>query len=261
VEGQPSRLAQSRTWYLEAVDALPAGGWNRPTLCEGWTAANVVAHVLTGDQLIRGLVWDATGKDRGGQDLPVDFPDRQRRFQAMSTWEPAKLKDSAHKESEQTVAAVAEAVEQAPDAIVTMPFGPVPMPVLRGMRLNEYIIHGHDLMPAIGRTIASPDWFFDRALGDAATRMTRLHPRSPHRGKSASFHLHRTDGDGEWILRAEGGQAVAEPGHARADVAMRGTAEGLYWVLMGRGKPEEHGVEVHGDPALAAAFKEWFPGP
>jgi hypothetical protein len=42
---------------------------------------------------------------------------------------------------------------------------------------------------------------------------------------------------------------------------MRGTAEGLYWVLMGRGKPEDYGVEVHGDPALAAAFKEWFPGP
>jgi hypothetical protein len=30
---------------------------------------------------------------------------------------------------------------------------------------------------------------------------------------------------------------------------------------MGRGKPEEHSVEVHGDLALAAAFKEWFPGP
>jgi len=54
---------------------------------------------------------------------------------------------------------------------------------------------------------------------------------------------------------------VVETGHAKADVAMRGTAEGLYWVLMGRGKPDEHGVEVHGDPALAAAFKEWFPGP
>jgi len=88
-----------------------------------------------------------------------------------------------------------------------------------------------------------------------------MHPRSPHKGKSASFHLHRTDGEGEWILRAEGGEAVAEPGHARADVAMRGTAESLYWVLMGRGKPEEHDIEVHGDPTLAAAFKEWFPGP
>jgi hypothetical protein len=91
--------------------------------------------------------------------------------------------------------------------------------------------------------------------------MTRLHPRSPHKGKSASFHIHRTDGEGEWILRAASGEAVAESGHGKADVAMRGTAESLYWVLMGRGKPVEHGVEVHGDPAMAAAFKEWFPGP
>jgi len=33
------------------------------------------------------------------------------------------------------------------------------MTVLRGMRLNEYIIHGHDLTPAIGRSIATPEWF------------------------------------------------------------------------------------------------------
>jgi len=258
---QPTRLAQAGSWYLQQVDAVSTGGWTKPTLCEGWTAANVVAHVVTGDQLIRGLVWDATGKDRGGQDLPVDFADRHRRFEVASTLEPAKLKELAHTESEQTVAAVAEAVQQAPEAMGTMPIGLVPMPVLRGMRLNEYIIHGHDLMPAIGRSIPIPDWFSDRALGDAITRMVRLHPRSPHKGKSASFHIHRTDGDGEWILRAEGGEAVAEPGHVKADVAMRGTAEGLYWVLMGRGKPEENGVEVHGDPKLAAAFKEWFPGP
>ena len=261
MEAQPSRLAQARNWYLEAVDALPAGGWTKATLCEGWTAANVVAHVATGDQLIRGLVWDATGGDRRGQDLPLDFADRHRRFEAVSTWEPSTLKEMADSESEQTVAAIAEAIQQSPDATVTMPIGPAPMPVLRGMRLNEYIIHGHDLMPAIGRSIASPDWFFDRAVGDAVTRMVRLHSRSPHKGKSASFHLHRTDGEGEWVLRAKDGEAVAETGHARADVAMRGPAEGLYWVLMGRGKPDEHGVEVHGDPALASAFKEWFPGP
>ena len=261
MEGQPTRLAQASNWYLQSVDALPAGNWSGPTLCEGWTATHVVAHVVTGDQLIRGLVWKATGKDWGNQDLPVDFADRYRRFEIASKWEPSKLKEMAHSESAQTVAAVHEAVQKAPAAIVTMPVGPVPMPVLRGFRLNEYIIHGHDLMPAIGRTIPIPEWFSERALSDAVGRMVRLHPQSPHKGKSASFHLHRTDGEGEWILRAEGGKAVVEPGHAKADVAMRGTAEGLYWVLMGRGKPEEHGVEVHGDPALAAAFKEWFPGP
>jgi uncharacterized protein (TIGR03083 family) len=261
VEAQASRLAQARNWYLEAVDAIPPDGWTKGTLCEGWTATNVVAHVITGDQLIRGLVWDATGKDRGGQDLPVDLADRQRRFQGVSSWEPAKLKEAARTESEQTVAAIAEALQQAPEAIVTMPIGPAPMPVLRGMRLNEYIIHGHDLTPAIGRSMASLDWFFDRALGDAVNRTARLYQRSPHKGKSASFHIHRTDGDGEWILRAEGGEAVAESGHGKADVAMRGPAEGLYWVVMGRGKLEDHKIEVHGDPALAAAFKEWFPGP
>ena len=261
MEAQPSKLAQAGNWYLQAVDAIPSDGWSGPTLCEGWTAANVVAHVATGDQLVRGLVWKAIGKDWGGQDLPVDFADRHRRFEVVSTWEPSKIKELAHAESEQTVATVAAAVQQAPEATVTMPIGPVPMAVLRGMRLNEYVIHGHDLMPAIGRSIPIPEWFSDRALGDAVTRMVRLHSRSPHKGKSASFHLHRTDGEGEWVLRAKDGEAVAEAGHARADVAMRGTAEGLYWVLMGRGKPEEHGVEVHGDPALASAFKEWFPGP
>ena len=261
MEAQPSKLAQAGSWYLQAVDAVPPGGWPKPTLCEGWTAAHVVAHVMTGDQLVRGLVWTATGKDHGGQDLPADFADRHRRFEVASTWEPSKLKEMAHSESDQTVAAVAEAVKEAPDAMVTMPIGPVPMTVLRGMRLNEYVIHGHDLMPAIGRAIPIPDWFSNRALGDAVSRMAGLHSRSPHKGKSASFHLHRTDGEGEWVMRAEGGEALVEPGHARADVALRGSAEGLYWVLMGRGKPEEHGVEVHGDPALAAAFKEWFPGP
>ena len=261
MEAQPSRLRQARNWYLQTVEALPAEDWTGPTLCEGWTAANVVAHVVTGDQLIRGLVWDATGQSRHGQDLPLDFADRHRRFEIASTWGPSKLKEMAHAESEQTVAAVAEAIEHAPDAIVMMPIGPATMPVLRAMRLNEYIIHGHDLRPAIGRSIPIPEWFSERALSDAVTRMVRLHPRSAHKGKAASFHLHRTDGEGEWVLRANGGEAVAEPGHAKADVALRGPAEGLYWVLMGRGKPEEHGIEVHGDPALAAAFKEWFPGP
>jgi uncharacterized protein (TIGR03083 family) len=261
MDAQTSRLGQARDWYLQAVDALTPDGWSAATLCDGWTASNVVAHVITGDQLIRGLVWDATGQGRHGQDLPVDFADRQRRFQGVSTWEPSKLKENAHKESEQTLTVVLEALERAPETIVTMPIGPAPMPVLRSMRLNEYIIHGHDLGPAIGRPMAAPDWFFDRALGDAVNRMTRLHPRSPHKGKSASFHIHRTDGDGEWILRAEGGDSVVESGHGKADVAMRGSAEALYWVMMGRGKPDELGVELHGDPALAAAFKEWFPGP
>jgi uncharacterized protein (TIGR03083 family) len=261
VEQQVSRLRQAGDWYLQAVDAIPADGWAKPSLCEGWTAANVVAHVTTGDQLFRGLLLDALGKDRSGLDLPIDFADRQRRFQVLSTWEPAKLKDAAHRESEQTVTAITDALKEAPDLILTLAFGKTPLPVVRSLRVNEYVIHAHDLMPAVGRSIPAPEWFIDRGLPDSLNMMNRLHQRSTHKGKSASFHLHRTDGEGEWVIRAEGGQVVTEAVHARADVAMRGSAEGLYWVVMGRGKPEDHGIEVHGDPVLAAAFKEWFPGP
>jgi len=261
MDAQPSRLAQAGNWYLKVVDAVPLDGWKKPTLCEAWNVSNVVAHVATGDQLFRAVLSDAIGKDRAGQDLPVDFADRQRRFQALSGWEAAPLKEAAHNESEQMVASVAEAVEKVPQALVTVPFGTVPIPVVRALRLNEYIIHGHDLMPAVGRPIPIPDWFIDRALSESVTLMSRLHQRSPRKGESASFHIHRTDGEGEWTLRAAGGEAGSEAGHGKADVAMRGPGEGLYWVLMGRGKPEENGVELHGDTTLAAAFKEWFPGP
>jgi len=252
VQQQVSRLGQARNWYIRIVDSVPPDGWTKPTLCAGWNALNVVAHVATGDQLFRGLIMDATGKDRAGEDLPVDFADRNRRFEDASTWEPARLKDAARKESERTVAAIAEAGEQSPQAIVPLPFGQSSMPVVRGLRLNEYIIHGHDLIPTIGRAFPTPDWFIDRGLGDGINLMQRLHLRSPHKGQAASFHIHRTDGEGEWTLRAENGQAVVEPGHNKADVSLRGPAEGLYWVLMGRGRPDHHGVEVHGQAKSSA---------
>src|SRR5207302_1764717 len=249
METQPSKLGQAASWYLQAVDAVPSDSWRKGTLCEAWTVSQVVAHVATGDQLFRARILDAMGKDRAGQDLPVDMADRMRRFDQYSTWEPAKLKAAARKESEQTVAAIAEALEQAPQTIVDVPFGKVPLPVVRGLRLNEYIIHGHDLTPAIGWSNPIPDWFIDRGLGESITLTTRLHQRSPRKGHEAHFHIHRTDGEGEWMLRAEGGQALVETGHAKADVAKRGPAEGLYWVIMGRGKPDEQGVEVPGRAA------------
>jgi uncharacterized protein (TIGR03083 family) len=261
VEPQSSRLAQARDWYLQAVDDLPKDGWDKPSLCEGWSARHVVAHVATGDQLVRGLLLDATGRSREGEDVPVDFADRQRRLQEALTWEPEKLRETARRAAERSVTIIGETAEKAPETVVTMPFGVSPMPVLRALRLNEYVIHAHDLSPATGKRRPVPGWFLDRGLTETVNLMQRLHLRSPHKGKSATFHIHRTDGDGEWVLTAEGGQAVMKEGHIKSDASLSGPGEGLYWVLMGRGKPEDNGVELHGDPALAGAFKEWFPGP
>ncbi len=262
MEGAPDRLEAASRWYLQAVDALGDDKWQGVSRCAGWTAANVVAHVAVGDQFARAVIYDATGRDRSMlAALPADRAERVKRAEAMAAWEPARLREHARTETQETVRALRELLQQAPETILRMPFGEAPAGNAARVRTWEYVIHGYDLQPATGRPEAVPGWYVDSALPVAAQMMIRTHERSPYRGKAASFHLHRTDGEGEWILRAEGGQAQSLAGHARADVSLRGPAEGLYWVLMGRGRPEEHGVEVHGDPALAAAFKEWFPGP
>src|SRR5438270_11597515 len=107
MDAQPSKLAQAASWYLNAVDAVPAEGWRNPTLCEAWTVSNVVAHVVTGDQLFRARILDAMGKDRAGQDLPADMAARMRRFDVSSSWQPANRKAAARTEAAQPVAPTA----------------------------------------------------------------------------------------------------------------------------------------------------------
>lgn len=67
-----------------------------------------------------------------------------------------------------------------------------------------------------------------------------------------SLHLHRTDGDGEWLCRIVDGRFVAERIHARGDVAVRGTGADLDLVLWRRIEPD--GVELFGDADVLAAW-------
>jgi uncharacterized protein (TIGR03083 family) len=263
VDELTSSLRQARDWYMEGVNAVSGKvAFNRSTLCAGWTAANVVGHVAVGDRYFRGLLEDATGQDHqllAG--LPSEREGRVQLAQAMAGWQPERLLEAAEEESERVVSGMQDAMSGQPGLMVRMPFGEVPLSRAVEMRRTEYIVHGHDLEPAIGSGRPFPEWFIDTALPLTMQMVATLHSRSAHRGDAASFHFHRTDGEGEWTIRAEGGHARTEPGHQRADVAFRGPGSGIYWMVMGRGGPAALGVEVKGESGLAAAFKEWFPGP
>ncbi len=70
---------------------------------------------------------------------------------------------------------------------------------------------------------------------------------------AGSVHLHSTDGDGEWTLRAgDDGAIVVTRDHAKADAALRGAANDLLLVLWRRLPIDA--VDVFGDEQLAAAF-------
>ena len=67
-----------------------------------------------------------------------------------------------------------------------------------------------------------------------------------------SLHLHRTDGDGEWLLEVVDGVVGVRPEHTKGDAALRGTGDELLLVMWGR-RPLE-GVECFGDAAVARAW-------
>ena len=68
---------------------------------------------------------------------------------------------------------------------------------------------------------------------------------------SSTLHLHRTDGDGEWLLSSAGGQLVVGHEHAKGDAAARGTASDLNLLVWGRRQPT---LEVFGDEAVLDAW-------
>lgn len=73
---------------------------------------------------------------------------------------------------------------------------------------------------------------------------------------AGSLHLHRTDGEGEWLLRVEDGRLIATREHAKGDVAVRGTGDNLALYMWGRGG---EGLEIFGDPDLAEAWSQVAP--
>ncbi|MFL6205255.1 MAG: maleylpyruvate isomerase family mycothiol-dependent enzyme [Acidimicrobiales bacterium] len=67
--------------------------------------------------------------------------------------------------------------------------------------------------------------------------------------RHGTIHLHATDADGEWLVRLGNGGITYEHGHAKGDVALRGTASDLYLWCWNR-VPVDERFEVFGDANL-----------
>lgn len=63
-----------------------------------------------------------------------------------------------------------------------------------------------------------------------------LKSRGLRAGEGQTLHLHRTDGEGEWFIVLDELPVVSHR-HAKADIAIRGTASDLFLCLWGRVEP------------------------
>lgn len=79
----------------------------------------------------------------------------------------------------------------------------------------------------------------------------------PIQGRGETYHFHRTDGEGEWLVRFEGDEVKVQREHQKGDVAIRGSAEQLFLWLWGRIPTDR--LEVHGDISLLDRYRELVP--
>ncbi|MDP9334996.1 MAG: maleylpyruvate isomerase family mycothiol-dependent enzyme [Actinomycetota bacterium] len=111
-------------------------------------------------------------------------------------------------------------------------------------------IRGAPMDPAVAAD--GVDEYLDVFAG--LTRMLHTAPAGP------SIHVHCTDSDGEWLLRLPAaGERVLTREHAKADVALRGPAEGLLLMMWGRLESAAANVEVIGDTDVVNRWVELFP--
>ena len=74
---------------------------------------------------------------------------------------------------------------------------------------------------------------------------------------SGSLHLHRADGDGEWMLKAVDGAISLTHEHGKGDAAVRGAASDLFVFAWHRGMPDT--LQIFGDEAVARAWSALAP--
>ena len=118
------------------VDAVPAERWDAPTPCSGWSARQLLGHLVDGQGQVLAML---AGE---GPRAPVPEPEA---LGLLAGPDPAGSWCRAHQ------AAVAALRGAAPDAGVTTPLGPRTVEQLLGIALVEPVVHTWDLATATGR--------------------------------------------------------------------------------------------------------------
>jgi uncharacterized protein (TIGR03083 family) len=226
---------ESAAFVAAAAAASPAA---RVPSCPDWAVDDLVRHVGTVQRWATGMVEQRAVEpaSRGEADSPAERD-------ALLDWS---------REGSAALVAVLQATP--PDA---------PMWTFPGLgearfwsrrQAHEIALHRVDAQLARGKAAAIDadlacdgiDEFFD------VIAPFRLRERLV--GTGETFHFHRTDGDGEWLVRLTPEGPEIERAHAKGDVAVRGSASDLLLVLRNRAGLDA--VEVFGDEALVARWHD-----
>jgi uncharacterized protein (TIGR03083 family) len=226
---------------IARVAAAVRAGRDRPVAaCPGWTVADLAVHLGTVHRwAAEAVATHATERPRGAKEkygVPADRPD-------LAEW------------YEHAAASMLDVLSSADREQTVWTFGDDPTVRFWIRRQsNETLVHRWDAQHAVGADAVDP--LDPEHAADAVDElvMSLLPPRTAPAadGATHTFHLHRTDGPGEWFLTLDGDGLRSTRAHEKGDVAIRGAAADLLLFVWHRAAG---GLEVFGtdDPVDA-----WF---
>ena len=216
------------------VAELAAGNLERPVpCCPEWDLQALVRH-LGGVYAFVGSQVRARSESR----VPNDTPEAPE-GPAVLDWYA-----EVHASLTETLRAAA------PDEAVWTFAGEPTAAFYHRRMMHETTIHHHDARAAVGEirpidpTIAHDglDELFEVLYGRGGDL------------PSGSLHLHRTDGEGEWMLNVVDGELVVTHEHGKADAAVRGPAAELLLLQWERVPLDHDRLEVFGDRDVVAGW-------
>lgn len=229
--------------YLRAdvarMAAAVRAGRDRPVpTCPGWTVGDLAVHLGVVHRWVNeAIVTAATERPRGAMEkygVAADAPD-------LAEW------------YEDAAATLLDTLSTADLDAPVWTFGADPTVRFWVRRqANEVLVHRWDAQRAVGEADRlDPDHAAD-AVDEMVVSLLPPRTRPLEGGGTRTFHLHRTDGPGEWFITVDGDGYRAERAHEKGDVAVRGSAADLLLFVWRRNRD---GLEVFGtdDPVDA-----WF---
>lgn len=204
--------------------------------CPGWAVSSVLAHVGRVHEWVTGMVASAATEARPFPGSP------ELTGEVLADWADERRHD------------LLQALSEADPDRPMWAFGAQsPTRFWARRQAHETAVHAVDATAAAGQAWTIPGEVADDGLTEFLTLFLPVAWRRqpPAWGEGRTVHLHRTDGDGERLLTI-GSPPQLGIGHARGDLAVRGSAQDLLlWAL---NRPAS--VQLFGDTGLARAWAE-----
>lgn len=207
-----SRLDRETGMFLATVGSLSDDELAAPSLCEGWTRADVIAHVASNSHALLNLIdWATTGEERPLYASPEARAEAIAALAALPREELIEeVRESARNFAEQAQRLGGELAAQE----VRVHTKVLPSTSIVALRIAEVVVHHHDLDTAWTIEEADPDSLLNALDSVIGTLSAKDAP---------GMTLVTEEGD-EWVV-GDGGVRIESDREGLLQWLARGDAE------------------------------------